>query len=146
MAKTPSRGSKIHREDPGTAGSWAAVAHVVDFSGFGGQTNEIDGSDLDSTELEFYPDLADPGTAQITMNVDLSDADQYTQLLADQQAGTVTRWALELPAAQGTNHFLLSNGFVSSAPIAGGRGAMVNSGWALRLSGARTLAPSLPAT
>ena len=146
MAKSSSRGSKIHREDPGTPGSWAAVAHVVDFSGFGGQSNEIDATDLDSTEAEFEPDIADPGTAQITMNVDLANAAQFSQIMADQQAGTVTRWALELPSKQGTNRYLMANGFVNSAPIAGGRGAMVTSGWGLRLSGARQLLSALPAS
>lgn len=146
MAKTRSLGTRVHREDPGSPGTWAAIAHIIDGSGLGGQTAEIDASDLDSAEQEFEPDLADPGTAQFNMNVDLANADQYTQLIADQQAGTITRYAIELPTKIGTNRFLVTTGFVNSAPIAFGRGAMVTSGWGLRLSGARTLESALPAS
>jgi len=146
MAKVTGQGTKLHRESD-VAGTWERIPGVVDFNGFGGQTGEVDASDLDSVEAEFLPDLSDPGQANFTINVDLAGGAglaTYEDLVADQQARTVRRWALELPAAIGTNVFIYADAYVSGSPIQGGRGAMVQSAFALRLSGARTFTDSLP--
>lgn len=145
MPKTTGNSTKLLRRSSSTSGAWTAVIGMVDFSGFGAETPEVNASDLDSVAAEFLPGLRDFGGADFTIHVDMGPTTQYRKLIEDQQSGTVTGWALQLPEMVGTNgRYMHSLGWVRTTPISGGVDAMIDSAFSIRLTGEVTVTNTLP--
>lgn len=144
MAKTTGNSTKLMRRASSTTGVWVAVSGIVDFNGFGAETPEVNASDLDSAAAEYLPGLRDFGSAEFTLHVNMAQNTQYKQLIQDQQAGLVTGWALQLPAAIGTDRYMHALGYVRTTPIQGGVDTMIDSAFSVRLSGEVTVTNTLP--
>lgn len=144
MAKTTGNTTKLLRRSGSTTGTWTAVAGVVDFSGFGAETPEVNASDLDSAAAEFLPGLRDYGGADFTIHVDMSASGQYQALISAQQTGVITGYALQLPSNIGTNRYMHALGWVRTTPISGGVDAMIDSAFSVRLTGEVFVTSTLP--
>lgn len=91
------------------------VKNVESFSGFDGQSAQIDTTNLDSTAKEFLLGIADPGQFTATIDQDLTDAGQAACLVA-KDARTLKSFVLTLPNAATVTF----SGYVMRFGIAGG--------------------------
>lgn len=85
---------KVDDTTPGTAD--VAIGNIKSFSGFDGETAEIDVTNLSSTAKEYRAGLQDFGSFSLDVNPDYSDSGQAV-LRAAQASGAVKTFELELP-------------------------------------------------
>ena len=116
----------------GTAtGVLAKAINVTGFSGFDGQSGEIDVRDFDSGSTEFLGGLADAG--QVTLNVQISDTDdgQNARRASQRAGGVVTPFLLTFRNAR----FRSFRGFVRSFSEQGAVDGVITGTVAIRISG-----------
>ena len=112
-----------------------AIANVKSFSGFDGQANEIDVTNLASTAKEYLLGLQDFGSVTLECNPDLADAGQG--LLRDAKAnGTVKTFRVTF--ANGWH--ITFTALVQAAPMSGGVDAAFDGSFQLRVTGEPALA------
>jgi len=120
---------------PGTPDT--AIANIKSFSGFDGESGEIDVTNLDSTAKEYRAGLQDFGSFSLEWNPDYSDAGQNNMRSA-QASGAVKTFLLTLPNGT-TAQFA---GIVKNASsISGGVDAVLDGSVSIKVTGAVTITP-----
>lgn len=119
-----------------TPSSWTKIGGLKSFSGFDGQANEIDVTDLDSTAEEIMLGIARYGSMTIELNKKWDDVtnveDPGQQALAAAYVGGIRRsFRLTLPNAK-TRTF---DAYVRANPLQGGVDAVPTSSVPLRITG-----------
>ncbi len=116
--------------------TWTEVANVKSFSGFDGESSEIDVTNLASTAKEFRLGLQDFGSFSFDWDVDLADAGQDAVRTA-QASGSVKNWKLTLPNSD-TATF---TGLVKNATnMTGGVDQIVGGSVSIKITGSVTFA------
>lgn len=110
------------------------VANVVSFSGFDGESAEIDVTNLSSTAKEFRIGLQDFGNVQVECHPDFTDAGQ-DQVRALMASGAVGIFQLLFPNGDKIDF----NALVKANPMSAGVDAVLDGSFALRLTGAITI-------
>lgn len=109
-----------------------AIANVKSYSGFDGESGEIDVTNLDSGGKEYLVGLIDFGSFSMDWSVDWSDAGQ-TAMRAAQTSGNVVVFVLTLPGGAGVATF---NGLVKNAQsISGGVDAALDGSASVKITG-----------
>lgn len=114
---------------------WTAVNNWKSYSGFDGQASELDATNLQSTAKEFRLGITDPGTLQLELDQDNSDAGQ-TVLLAAYNGSLAKQFKITLPNANTATFTAYVRKFTSQ----GGVDQVVKRQADLRISGAVTWA------
>jgi len=130
-----SQGITLARGDGGNPETFTAIAEITDFTGPGGQANEIDVTHLTSTGKEFLMGLKDEGTFTFNGNLVPSDAAQ-TGLRTDRDNQTKRNFKLTLTDNPAT--VLTFAAFVQGFSISAGVDDKINLDVTLRISGAVT--------
>lgn len=124
---------KIDNTTPGTADQ--LIENIKSFSGFDGESTEIEVTNLDSTAKEFRVGLKDNGSFSLEWNPDYSATGQNVVRAA---GNTVKTFELELPNGS-TAGF---QGLIKNADsISGGVDAVLDGSVSIRINGAVTITP-----
>lgn len=113
-----------------TPNTYTKINGVVSFSGFDGQADELDTTDLDSTAKEFVSGLMDEGKFSFEKKTLNADAGQLA-LRAARASGAVKGMKLVLPDAATATFNVL----VKSLPSAGGVNAVLKGTVDCRITG-----------
>lgn len=126
---------EVDSSTPGTPDT--EINNVVSFSGFDGQANEIDVTNLQSTAKEYLLGLQDFGTVTLECHPDLTDTGQG--LLRTAKAAGTTKTFKVTFANSWSITFAAK---VQAAPMSGGVDAAFEGSFQLRVTGEPTLATS----
>lgn len=130
-----SLGKALTATGTATPVTYTAIGNLKTFSGFDGQANELDITNLSSTAKEFALGLTDPGNFQIELDLDNGNAGQLA-LRAKQASGALSNFKLILPA--GTTPTASFSGLVKSFSTSGGVDQIAKASVQIRISGAVT--------
>ncbi len=115
--------------------TYTYVANVKTFSGFDGQSSEIDATNLSSVSKEFLIGIPDPGQFMMEVDQDFNDAGQNA-LRAAQAASAQKNFKLNLPNGKVASFA----GFVKKISSQAGVDAIVKSSVDIRITGVITIA------
>lgn len=130
-----SQKSSLRVKDPDSQ-SWVFISGMVDFNGPQTSRGEIDVTDLESTAMEYLPDLKDNGTFTATMNTLLGDPGQQI-LMRSLDTSDLLEFELILPDDGFGNGEvpIYFNASVTQFPIEGAARAVLRTSLSLRISG-----------
>lgn len=135
MAVVKSQATTISIKPSGASGA-TTIGEVISFSGFDGQSSEIDTTNLSSVAKEFTLGLNDFGSISLEVNFNINDAGQ-TLVDTAKRNGTVSQFVLTLPT--GAKKVFTFNGYVQGFSISGAVDAVVTASISIRISGAVTI-------
>lgn len=124
------QGSKLEIAPLGATPTYTRIKGFKSFTGFDGQSSEIDTTDLDSTSKEYLLGLRDNGNFNFDLNVNRTDPGQIL-LEAARASSAMHLFKLTLP----DGHVATWNGLVKSTPLQGGVDAVLTGTVNTRISG-----------
>lgn len=125
MAKYAAKGTQLQLDDGD--GNFATLAHLMTIDGPGGDTEQLDMTDHDSSGFfrEFLPSFKDPGEIGFTAHYDPDDA-THEELAALWNSGETRAWRIVLPGFGGNvlfdawvRNISISNPFDGSGGLSG---------------------------
>ena len=134
--RVPSKGTVLKKGGVSSAAAYVAVAQVRGIGDIGGESDEIDVTDLDSTAKEFLMGLPDNGIFEVTLAFDPATA-AHTDFFALQKSQALNYWQIVL--ANAASYTWQVAAYVKSFKITGMTpGGVIEAKCGLRISGSIT--------
>ena len=142
----PTKGVIFQRGDGAETEVFTKVAEIVDFDGPGGESSEIETTNLDSDGVEVMMGLKDEGNFTVNCNLVPGDTAQ-TGLRSDRDSGTRRNFKLLLSDTVGNTSptTLAFAAYVKGFKINGQANGKIAASVTLRISGSVTWTAAVPA-